>query len=77
MLRVLIENLSDVRDEEPELLGSIHINTIDKSSEQFGSYQYIIDSNFEKSGRIDHHFLSNSLWKLVYKILQQEFGDGS
>jgi len=77
MIRILIENIPDNREIEAEVLGYIHITEEDKPSEMFSNYQYIIDDNIDNSGRVDSHFRSNNIWKLVYKILQQEFGDGS
>ena len=77
MIRVIIENIPNTSDTEAEILGTIHINEMDKSTDNFADYQYVIDNNWDKSGRIDRHFRTNSIWKLVYKILQMEYRDDS
>ena len=73
MMRVTVEILPN--EGEETRAQPIHVMEIlpDGGSADFTNYKYIIDNNVEHSGRIDSHYKSNSAWKLIHKILQQEF----
>ena len=76
MMRVTVEILPN--EGEETRTQPIHVMEIlpdEGSTSEFINYRYIIDNNVEHSGRIGSHYKANSVWKLIYKILDQEFGE--
>jgi hypothetical protein len=75
MIRVVIETING-SDTGAEKLGEMKIeSSVTEGRSDWNNYQYIIDNSADRIGRIDRQFKSNSIWKLIYKILEQEFNE--
>jgi hypothetical protein len=77
MIRITIENFGNEGDEKSaELLGTLKIEQADsKRSPDWTDFTYEIDGNPDKSGSINNQFKANSIWRLLWKILDQEFNE--
>lgn len=75
MIRVIIENVPDVTETRIEQMGILKIKQTDSSKEDWSDFEYMIDNDVERSGSISNHFKANSIWKLIYKILGQEYAE--
>lgn len=74
MIRVTIENVPDGREIAAQTVGIMKIDLKDNQKRMdWRDYSYIIDDNPEQSGSVNNHWQSNSIWKLIWKILEQEY----
>jgi hypothetical protein len=75
MIKVTVEVVNG-SDTGAEKLGEMKIeSSVTEGRSDWNNYQYIIDNSADRIGRIDRQFKSNSIWKLIYKILEQEFNE--
>jgi len=75
MIQVIIEDIPHGKETEAEILGVLKITRTSNGRPDWSDYTYIIDDDVNKSGKITYQFKSNTIWKLLYKILEQEHGE--
>ncbi len=75
MIQVIIEDIPHGKETEAEILGVLKITRVSNGRPDWNDYTYSIDDDPNKSGKITNQFKTNTIWKLLYKILDVEFGD--
>jgi len=75
MIQVIIEDIPHGKETEAEIWGVLKITRESNGRPDWNDYTYSIDDDPNKSGKISNQFKANSIWKLIWKILDAEFGE--
>jgi hypothetical protein len=75
LIRVTVTLVPHGNENEASEINHMIIANDLSGSPTMGNYEYRIDDNPDRIGKVFHHERNTEVWKLIYKVLDQEYGD--